>query len=58
VNGWQLRNGLTEQKSGCRSPPSCSSMCSGHGEEWRGLRHGVAEGEEGVNELEAVRLKR
>ena len=37
---WQLSNGATEQESGCRSSPSCSSVHSGDGEERRRLRHG------------------
>ena len=40
---WQLSNRVTEQESGSRSAPSCSSMCSGNGEERGRLRHGVAE---------------
>uniref|UniRef100_A0A0E0G972 Uncharacterized protein n=1 Tax=Oryza nivara TaxID=4536 RepID=A0A0E0G972_ORYNI len=40
---WQLSNRVTEQESGSRSSPSCSSMCSGNGEERGRLRHGVAE---------------
>uniref|UniRef100_A0A0A9H7B5 Uncharacterized protein n=1 Tax=Arundo donax TaxID=35708 RepID=A0A0A9H7B5_ARUDO len=45
-DGWQLSSRVTEQESGSCSSPSCSSVCSGNGEERRGLRHGAAEAEE------------